>query len=143
MERGNLFELRRVVADVPVQSVREKSPAPVFLLQSAINAANVVVANPVELRRIGHRQRLQHHRMDQGEDGGIGPNSQRQSQDGGDGEARAFPELSKGMAKVVEQVIHGRFSTSRARSEQLSAAEGSAVSSFSAGCSADGPAIPN
>jgi hypothetical protein len=63
-----------------IQLVREEIEIPVVVDEAAIDATVVLVADPVERLRVGHRQRFQQHRMDQREDGGIRPDPQRNRQ---------------------------------------------------------------
>ncbi len=57
----------------------EKSPVVAGVLgKSAFDAAIVVVADAIELRGVGNRQRAQQDAVHQREDGGVGADAQRQ-----------------------------------------------------------------
>src|SRR5579885_2461048 len=77
LERRRLLEFRRLRFQPFIQRIRKHSPA---VLRPALNAAIVAFAHAVEPPRIAHRQRPQHHRMNEREDRGrpANPQSQRQ-----------------------------------------------------------------
>ena len=50
---------------------------------------------------IGIIERPEQHRVDDGENRGAGADTEREREDGDDGEARRFEELTKGVAEVV------------------------------------------
>ena len=56
---------------------------------------------------IGVGERLEQHRVDDGEDGGVGSDAQGQRGDGGDGEAGVLEEHVQRMFDVVPEIGHG------------------------------------
>ena len=105
LEGGDLFELRQLGLQPLEQREREHAPA---ILRPALHAAVVAVADAVEARRIGDRQRPQHHGVDQREDGGGAADAERERQDGGGREDARDPELPQRVAKLAEQRVHDR-----------------------------------
>ena len=89
--------------DALEQREREHAPA---ILRAALHAAVVAVADPVEPRRVAHRQRLQHHRMDEREDGRGAADAERQRQDGGGGEDARRRELAERIDQVAAKGAH-------------------------------------
>ena len=74
------------------QRKREHAPA---ILRAALHAAVVAVADAVEARRIADRQRAQHHRVDEREDGRRAADAERERQNRGDREDACGPELPR------------------------------------------------
>ena len=56
--------------------------------------------------RIGHRQRLQHDRVHQGEDRGIRANAERERQHSRKGEAGRLAQLPYRVSKIMKKGIH-------------------------------------
>ena len=100
LKGSHFFEFRRRCFQTLVQRKGIHSPA---LLRAAFHAAIVAVADPIEERRIGNRQRAQHHRVDQSEDRGSAADSQGQRQDGGGRKYRRQPELPQSVAESAKQ----------------------------------------
>ena len=86
------------------ERIREHAPA---ILGAALDAAVVAVADAVEPGRIADRQRLQHHGVDQREDGGGAADAERQRQHRRGGEDAGGPELPQRMADVADEGAHG------------------------------------
>src|SRR5436305_3324308 len=97
------LELRSVVAQILIKGIAEYRPV---ILKAAFNAALINVANPIKLMRIGHRQRLQHDRMHQGEDRGVRSNPQRERQHSRKGEARRHAQLPYRVSKIMKKGAH-------------------------------------
>jgi hypothetical protein len=55
----------------------------------------------------GVGKRREQQRLHDGEDGGVRANSQRQREDGGQGEGRTLPQLPQREAKIVPEIPHG------------------------------------
>jgi hypothetical protein len=53
------------------------------------------------------RQGPQQHRVNNGEDGRVGADAQRNRQDGGEREGRVVPQRADGVAQVGSEVGHG------------------------------------
>src|SRR5436190_22871121 len=69
-------------------------------------------ANGNKLLRRGKRQRLEEDRIDHAEDGGVGADSERESQDGDESEARMLDQLAQAVANVGHHMLRisaGRF----------------------------------
>src|SRR5262249_3791230 len=74
LEGGQLFELGRRLFEAFEEREREHAPA---ILRSALDAAVVAVADPVEAFRIGNRERAQHDLVNQREDRGRAADAER------------------------------------------------------------------
>jgi len=72
-------------------------------------AAIVVVAEPIQLRRIRNGQRFQHHGVQEGEDGGVRANAQGQSEHNNNAETRRFAEGTNTEADVAPDSFYNRF----------------------------------
>ena len=96
---GDRLEFRRRRLDLLVQRVREHAPA---VLRAALHAATGAVADAVEAGRVDHRQRLQHHRVDEAEDGRGAADAQGQRQHGGHGEDTGRRQLAGGIDEVAQ-----------------------------------------
>ena len=72
---------------------------------------------------VGKRHRLQQHRVDHREDGGVRADAERQRRNGGGGEAAALPEHPERLAQVLEEAFnHGgprNYVSGRVRPRQL------------------------
>src|ERR1017187_899786 len=93
---GQLAELRRVIAELLIERVGIN--VPVFL-QSPKHAAIVAAPEAVQVLGILHRQRLEHHRVHQREDGRVGPDTQSQRQHADDGKPRRLPQPAESITK--------------------------------------------
>jgi hypothetical protein len=69
-------------------------------------ATVIALTNSVELARISNRQRAQHHRVNQGEDGCGAANSQGQSEHGRNGKNRRQPELPQNITNIADHGLH-------------------------------------
>ena len=96
---GDRLEFRRRRLDLLVEGIREHAPA---VLRAARHAAVGAVADAVEAGRVDHRQRLQHHRVDEAEDGRGAADAQRQREHGGHGEDTGRRQLAGGMDEVAQ-----------------------------------------
>src|SRR6202453_30186 len=67
LKSSQLLELRGPGLESKIERIRIQAP---IILGSALYAAVGACANAVEARRIHYRQRLEHHRVNEGEDGG-------------------------------------------------------------------------
>jgi len=76
-------------------------------LRPAFYATIVAIANSVQPSGICDRQRAEHHGVDQREDRRRSADSQSQRQDRRSRKNRRPPELSQGVTKIAEQVLHG------------------------------------
>ena len=103
LERRRLLELRRCRLQPLVQRIGDHSPA---VLRAAFDAAVVAVADPVEPGRVGDRQRTQHDRVDQREDGRGAADAQRQRQHGGGREDGRQPELAERVSDGAGKATH-------------------------------------
>src|SRR5207302_7886427 len=97
------LELRSVVAQILIKGIAEYRPV---ILKAAFNAALINVAYSIKLMRIGHRQRLQHDRVHQGEDRGIRANAERERQHSRKGEAGRLAQLPYRVSKIMKKGIH-------------------------------------
>ena len=84
LHRCHLLKLGRGVANMAVQLIGENIEIAVVVQETAVHAAVIFVAHAVQGFGIDHRQRLHQHRMDQGEDGGVGADTERKREDDGD-----------------------------------------------------------
>src|SRR5580765_4516956 len=103
LEGGQLFELGRFGFEAFEERVREHAPA---ILRSAIDAAVVAVADAVEAVRLGDRERAQHDRVDQREDGGRAADAKRERQDGRGREDGRETELTDRVTDGADRVVH-------------------------------------
>jgi hypothetical protein len=103
LKRRHLLEFRRVVPQILVQRIRVNREA---TLQAAEDTTVIAIADPEDALRVGHRQRLQHERVYQCEDPGIGPDPQRQRQQGGDGEALGRSQMAQSKTYVIEHIAN-------------------------------------
>ncbi len=71
-----------------IQIVGENGKVAIRVLEAAIDAAIIRVANAIELRRVGDRQGAQQNALDQGEDGGIRADAESQGEHGRQRKAR-------------------------------------------------------
>ena len=90
---------------VQIKVVREDVEVAVLPHKSAVDAAIVRVADAVELRGVGHRQRAQQDSLHQREDGRVGPDAESQRDHGRQRESRRFAQLSQGITKVLGKCI--------------------------------------
>src|SRR2546430_13532085 len=97
------LELRSVVAQILIKGIAEYRPV---ILKAAFNAALIDVAHSIKLMRIGHRQRLQHDRVNQREDRGVRTNPQRQGEHSRKREARRLAQLPYRVSKIMKKGIH-------------------------------------
>ena len=100
LKRGDLLELRQLGLQPLEQRKREHPPA---ILRAALHAAGVAVADAVEAGRIADRQRAQHDRVDQREDGCGAADAEGERQHRGGGEDARQPELSQRVAKFADE----------------------------------------
>ena len=98
-----LLELRYFGLDSLEQREREHAPA---VLRAALHAAVVAVADAVQPGGVAHRQRLQHHRMNEREDsrGAADPDGEREDGRGREGARRS--ELAERVAQVTQKSPH-------------------------------------
>jgi hypothetical protein len=97
------FELRQLRLQALEQREREHPPA---ILRTALYAARRAVADAIKARRIADRQRAQHHRVQQRENGCRAADAERERQDSGNREDPRDPELSRRVAKFAEEGTH-------------------------------------
>ncbi len=109
LKRRQVGKLGRVAAQVIEQGVGQEGPAG---LQSRVHAAVVGVAQPIELLWALDRERPQQERVDQREDGGVGPQAEGQRQNADQREAGLVAAAAKGDAKIVTEPGHGSFDDS-------------------------------
>jgi hypothetical protein len=76
---------------------------PPALLGAALDAARRAIADAIEARRVGHRERLQHHRMDQREDGGRAADPEGQRENRRRREEAGGRELFKGVTQLSNE----------------------------------------
>ena len=88
-----------VHAPVVIDLLNRKGEVLDLGLRSALAQEHEPVAVPIG-------ERLQQHPVDQAENSGIGPNPQRQRDDGGDGEPRAFQQATGGVADIGNESVH-------------------------------------
>ncbi len=98
LKRGQFGEPMRPVAKGLVLVVGEKRPV---ILQPAVHAAILVIADADQFTRLRHRQGLQQHGMHQGEDCGSRPNSQCKRQHRGRGKTGCMAKLPHRIADIV------------------------------------------
>src|SRR6478736_3828403 len=72
--------------------------------ESAINAAIVRIAYPVELLRVVHGQRAQQYSLHQRKDRGIGSDAERQCHDRRQGETRRLAQLPQRVTNVLNRI---------------------------------------
>ena len=96
----DLFELRQLGLQPLEQRKREHPPA---ILRAALHAAGVAVADAVEARGVADRQRAQHDRVDEREDGRGAANAERERQHRRDGEDARHPELTQRVTKFADE----------------------------------------
>ncbi len=99
LEGGEILEAGSVVAELAILLGGEERPV---VLHAAVDAAVLVVADADELAGLHHRQRLEQHGMDEGEDGSGGADAESQRKDGGDGKAGRLEELAQRVANVFQ-----------------------------------------
>src|SRR5205814_3649830 len=85
------------------EGIREHAPA---ILRPALDAAVVAVADAVEAFRLGDRERAQHDRVDQREDRGRAPDTERERQDGRGCEDGRETELTDRVTDGADRVVH-------------------------------------
>ncbi len=103
LEGGELGELRGRVFQPLEKRIRKHAP---LVLRSPLDAAVVCRSDPVKRSRIDHRQRSQHDRVDEREDGRRAANADGQGQEHGGREHRSGPELPERVANVTELKGH-------------------------------------
>jgi len=77
----------------------------------------VSLGGPVDRHQlvdVPHRHGSEEHGVHEGEDGRVGPDSQRQGEDGDEGEHRAFPEHAGAVADVLPECRHASLLLPRA-----------------------------
>src|SRR5215469_16754889 len=120
LEGGELGDLGAVVAEVGIEGVGvdgEVRPA------IAADVATIIgVAEAVETGGIGHRQRLQHDGVNEGENRSVRSDAEGKSDDRGGCEAAVGHELARGEAKVVRETCqHSLYTPERVKGNGLSA----------------------
>ena len=103
LKGGHLAELGIVIAKLLVERIRVDAPV---VLKSAEHAAIAAVAQSVELARFRDRQALEHHSVEQSEDGGVGADAQRQRDHADCREAGRLPHAAQTVAKILDQCSH-------------------------------------
>ena len=94
---------RSPVAERLVFVVGEKRPV---ILQTAVDATILDIANAIEFARLGHRQGFQQHRMHEREDGRGRANSEGERQYGRRGKTGGMGELSQCITDIFPE-LHG------------------------------------
>ena len=105
LESSRLFKFWCSRLQPFIQRERIESPT---VLRPPFDAAFVAFADTVESGGISNRQGPQHHRVNQGEDGGRSADSQRQREHRRGGKNRSAPELPHRVAQIANQVSHYR-----------------------------------
>jgi hypothetical protein len=95
----DLFELGHFGFQPFEQRKRIQPPS---LLRTALDAAGIAVTDTVKAQGIADRQRAQHHRMDQGENGRGPANAQGKRRDRGRCEHARHPELSQRVPQFAD-----------------------------------------
>ncbi len=90
MKSGELLKLRSVIAELTVEIVGKNVEIAVVIDEAAVYTAIVFVADAIERRGIGYRQRLQQDGVYQREDGGVGANAKSKGENHGDGKSGRF-----------------------------------------------------
>src|SRR5579872_358859 len=101
-KRGHLAELWRVVSYLLVKGVGENAEVS---LKSIDSAAFIALPHAVQFAWLRHGQAFQHHRVDQREDGGVSPNSEREGEYGDKRETRTLAQLACSEANVLKQTL--------------------------------------
>ena len=105
LERRHFFELRHLRLQALEQRERDHPPA---ILWPALYAAGVAIADAVEACRIADRQRAQHHRVDEREDGRGATDAECQRQHCGGREDPCDPELPQRVAEFADECAQRR-----------------------------------
>jgi hypothetical protein len=105
LHRRQLFKLGIDLPQLLVGIGREESVIAI-LIRAGIDAAVGNVAEPHQGFRVGDGQIPKQQRIYQGEDGGIGADAERQSQDNGQREPWCLSQLPQRIAKVLKQVFY-------------------------------------
>ena len=92
-----------MVSRIFVEVIGEHRPV---VLQIALYAAVIFVAQLVELGWIAYRQRLEQDSMDEGEDRGVRANTNRQRQQRRDCESRRFAQLPHRVPNILNKSLH-------------------------------------
>ena len=101
LQCGEIGELGRVFAEILVGFVGEEREIAIAILRVAAPvAAADFVAHAPEFFGLGDRQRLEHHLMNKGEDGGRGANTQGERDHRGRGESGCFFQLPKRFLQI-------------------------------------------
>src|SRR6516165_859236 len=73
LEGRHLAELGRVITELLIQGIGVYRP---LVLHPSDHAAIIFVPEAIKLLGVGHRQRLEHHGVNQGEDRSVGPDAE-------------------------------------------------------------------
>src|SRR5262249_18897527 len=103
LKSSRFFEFGSLRLEQLVQRKGVHAPA---ILRTALHAAVIAIAHTVQAAGIRHRQRAQHHGIDQGKDRGGAANSQSQGEYRRNREDRGHSQLPQGIAKIAEQIFH-------------------------------------
>ncbi len=110
LEGGEGGELGGVLLHLPVEGVGVEAP---FVLSAAFDAAVVAGADAVEAGGVGNGEGLEHHRVDEGEDGRRGADAEGKGEHGGKGEDGGQAHLAQGVGEVLAKGLHGSASGGR------------------------------
>ncbi len=107
---GQLFELRQVLLEHVVGVCGEERVIAV-VVPSAIDAAVILVPDSDKGVGVHDRQVMQQDGVDQGEDGRVGADAQRQRQQSGDRVARSLAQLAECITQILQENSHRFIST--------------------------------
>ena len=105
LKGGDVLELRGLRLDALEQRKRKEPPTP---LGPSLYATVAAVADPVEARRIGHRERLHHQGVHERKDRRRAADAQRQRQHSRGREDSRRAERAEGVRHVADQSAHAR-----------------------------------
>ncbi len=106
LKRGQLLELGCLGFETFEQRKGEHPPA---ILRTALDAAVVAVADAIQGCRVGDREGLEHHGVDQRENRGRSADAQRESEDCCRGKDARSAELPQRVADSASQILHRRW----------------------------------
>ena len=104
LEGGERGELGSVLLHALIEGIREEAPV---VLSAALDAAVGAYADAIEARGVDDGQRLEHDRVNEGEDGGGGADAEGQSEHGGEGEDRGQAHLAESVGNILAKGLHG------------------------------------
>ncbi len=101
-----------------IEVVGEEVEVAVVVDEAAIDAAVVEVADAVQARGIGDGQRFQQNRVNQGEDGGVRSDAERDGENDCGSEAGRFAELAQREFQIVHRAASGVWTGTYSNCEQ-------------------------